>query len=318
MMENILVSVVCPTYKQARYIRQGLDSILMQKTTFPIEILIGEDCSPDDTNDILKEYEEKYPGKFQIFHREVNLKQSKNIYDLFVRSKGKYVITLDLDDFWLDEYKLQKQVDFLENHPEYVGVSHDFEVVDKEGNIIQHQENRRIKEYLNRELTLKDFLTYGFVFQTGTFLYQNYWNQGQDFSIIYQADDTVVDLTINSILLQKANIFILPEAMSAYRMVLDPSESNACSERLKNIPLRDYETLKQFERLDKYFEGQVDYSIRRESVLNSYFKGWLKRTDSRYSLVRFLDVYFHCDKKTKHLFKKNIRDSITRKIRHRV
>ena len=144
---EIMVSVICPTYNQAHYMREGLESILMQKINFKMEILIGEDCSPDNTNEILDEYEKEYPDLIRVFHRENNLKQSKNVYDLFMRSSGKYIIILDLDDYWTDEYKLQKQVDFLESHPEYIGTAHNYTLIDGEGNPIEKEE-RAITEYL--------------------------------------------------------------------------------------------------------------------------------------------------------------------------
>ena len=78
--DKIAVSVICVTYNHEKYIREALDSILMQKTNFAFEILIGEDCSTDGTRDILKEYEAKYHERFCMYYREKNLGANNNEY----------------------------------------------------------------------------------------------------------------------------------------------------------------------------------------------------------------------------------------------
>ena len=117
-----LVSVVCTTYNHEKYIRQCLDGFVMQKTTFPIEIIVHDDASTDDTVRIVREYEEKHPNLFNNIYRTENwYSQGKNIWGyLFAqKARGKYIALCEGDDYWIDPYKLQKQVDFLEGHPEY-------------------------------------------------------------------------------------------------------------------------------------------------------------------------------------------------------
>lgn len=165
--KEIAVSVICVTYNHEKYIRQALDSILMQKTDFAYEVLIGEDCSTDGTRAILKEYEAKHPDLFRMYYRDSNVGATKNEYELFMDAKGRYVAALELDDIWTDERKLQKQFDFLEAHEEYIGVSHDFDIIDKDGNIIENDDNKRIKQFFNKQFTFEDFMEYGFVFRDG-------------------------------------------------------------------------------------------------------------------------------------------------------
>ena len=97
-MDDVMVSILVPTYGQEKYIARTLDSILMQKTRYTQEILVGEDASPDGTRAILKEYEKKYPGRFTMIYRDVNMRQTdkSNIRDLRERAHGKYLITLAL------------------------------------------------------------------------------------------------------------------------------------------------------------------------------------------------------------------------------
>ena len=117
-----LVSVVCTTYNHEKYIRQCLDGFVMQKTTFPIEIIVHDDASTDDTVRIVKEYEEKYPNLFNNIYRTENwYSRGKDIWGYLFdqKARGKYIALCEGDDYWIDPYKLQKQVDFLEGHPEY-------------------------------------------------------------------------------------------------------------------------------------------------------------------------------------------------------
>lgn len=118
-----LVSICCVTYNHAPFIRKCLDGFLMQETTFPIEILIHDDASTDGTDDIIREYTAKYPDKIFPLYEEENKYSNgyANKIDLFNydRAKGKYIAYCEGDDYWSDPLKLQKQVGFLETHPEY-------------------------------------------------------------------------------------------------------------------------------------------------------------------------------------------------------
>lgn len=297
----IMVSVICPTYNQGRYLRQGLDSILAQQVDFTYEVLIGEDCSPDNTNEILAEYEKKYPEIFSVFHRAKNLKQSANIYDLFMHAKGKYVITLDLDDYFTDVKKLQKQVDFLEANPQYIGTAHNFWVVDQEGNKRRENPKGIDEKYLNKGFSVRDMEERIFVYQTGTLMYHNIWKEDKDYSILYRSDDTVVDLTINSMLLLRKDIFIMEECMSAYRLVISTSQeaTNARSVGQKDLALDFYKSCRQISMLHRYFDREIDYSGMWSNLILSYLKNMFKKQDPRYHMGQWLGMFVKSSLKTK-------------------
>jgi len=118
-----LVTVSCITYNHEEFIREAIESFLMQKTTFPVEILIHDDASTDGTADIIREYENAYPGLIKPIYQTEN-QYSKGIkipatYQ-HSRTKGKYYAICEGDDYWIDPLKLQKQVSFLEENDEYV------------------------------------------------------------------------------------------------------------------------------------------------------------------------------------------------------
>lgn len=120
---SMKVSVLCSTYNHAQYIRQALDSMLMQKTNFDFEILINDDHSTDGTTEIIEEYQQKYPNTVKVvFHRE-NM-YSKGVRGMMARyllpkAKGEYIALCEGDDYWTDENKLQLQVDFLDKNSGY-------------------------------------------------------------------------------------------------------------------------------------------------------------------------------------------------------
>ena len=127
-MNDVFLSVWMITYNHENYLSQALDSVLMQQTTFPIEIIIGEDCSTDKTREILKEYEQNYPEIIHAIYHDVNVGARRNAYEFTLNQcKGKYIACLEGDDYWTDPLKLQKQVDFLETNPEYSICGHRFD-----------------------------------------------------------------------------------------------------------------------------------------------------------------------------------------------
>lgn len=116
--DNTMVTVVCITYKHEEFIAQALDSFLMQKTNFKFKVFVGEDCGPDGTADIIREYAAKYPNIIVPFLRENNMGAQRNLIDMCQQATSPYIALCEGDDYWVDAYKLQKQVDYMEAHPE--------------------------------------------------------------------------------------------------------------------------------------------------------------------------------------------------------
>lgn len=130
-----LLSIVCPTYNHEAFLAQTLDGFLSQRTTFPFEILVNEDASTDGTAKILASYVERYPGIIRPIYHQVNqFQQGKACTPgLFKEARGRYIAFCEGDDYWTDPYKLQIQVDFLENHHDFVITYHDAMIFDLNG-----------------------------------------------------------------------------------------------------------------------------------------------------------------------------------------
>ncbi|TWT07116.1 glycosyltransferase [Planococcus sp. CPCC 101016] len=120
MAKEIMVSIECTSYNHEDFIAEALDSMLMQRTNFAYEILIHDDASTDGTADIIRRYEQKYPEIIKPIYQTENQYSKGVLVELFnhERARGKYMAICEGDDYWTDSNKLQKQVDYMEAHPE--------------------------------------------------------------------------------------------------------------------------------------------------------------------------------------------------------
>lgn len=233
-----LVSVTVATYQHAHFIKECLDGILMQKTDFYFEVILGEDGSTDGTQEICKEYAEKYPDKIRLFIRDRKLSQFINQDGSTSRfnaiwnrmsARGKYIAWCEGDDYWTDPLKLQKQVDFLEAHPDYYAVAHNCIVVDKNSN----PNGECYPECKDVEYTIDHYIEDILPGQTATFICRNW--------IISPFFDTeLLDLGLNpgdrllyvSIALA-GKIYCIQERMSAYRHVVTEGLSFSATHRFR-------------------------------------------------------------------------------------
>ena len=138
MNDEIMVSVNCLVYNHEKYLRQCLEGLVSQKTTFKFEVLVHDDASTDKTADIIREYEAKYPDIIKPIYQKENQwsKGVKISYKYqYPRAKGKYIAWCEGDDYWCDENKLQLQVDAMEDHPECAMCVHGTNCVNEDGSL---------------------------------------------------------------------------------------------------------------------------------------------------------------------------------------
>jgi glycosyltransferase involved in cell wall biosynthesis len=117
----IKVSVCVVTYNHEKFVAKTLDSILMQQTTFPFEIIVGDDCSKDNTVAVLKEYQQRFPDQIRLLlhPKNMGLNGKFNALATFAAAKGEYIAQFDGDDYLLTTDKLQKQVEMMDANPHY-------------------------------------------------------------------------------------------------------------------------------------------------------------------------------------------------------
>lgn len=117
------------TYNHERFIRRALASVIMQEANFDYELVIGEDCSTDQTRQIVLEFQKEHPDRIRLLDTPVKLGMNMNVIRTFNECRAEYVALIDGDDYWTSPYKLQKQVDFLDGHPECSTCFHPVQVV---------------------------------------------------------------------------------------------------------------------------------------------------------------------------------------------
>ncbi len=214
----MIISVYCLVYNQKNFIRQCLDGILMQKTNFKFEILINDDCSTDGTSEIIKEYEQKYPDIIKpVYQKENQFSKGISICKNFIfpRVKGKYVAICEGDDYWTDPYKLQKQVDFMEQNPDYSICFHNVKRIFENSSISQDIFPEQVVLTSIYDISKESLLECNFI-PTNSVIYR--WSAVKN--VVDKIPDKIVpgDWYLNLIFAECGKIHFIREVMSVYRI----------------------------------------------------------------------------------------------------
>lgn len=217
-MKEPIVSICCITYNHEPYIKDALDGFLMQKTTFPFEIVISDDCSKDGTHTIIKEYIQKYPNIIRDISPKHNLGLFENFVYVQEQAQGKYIALCEGDDFWIDPYKLQKQVDLLENDSSLVACCTDCMNVDKTGKeIISAQPATSENGKRNKRYSLRDFFKENSQYPTLTVVYRNSHKAELYFKLRHVKNPFLADWPLWIALLTYGDMFYMNQTTAAYR-----------------------------------------------------------------------------------------------------
>ena len=217
--KEIKVQVVCVTYNQKEYIKEALDSFIMQKTNFGYEVLVGDDGSTDGTSEIVAEYAKKYPDIIKHIKRSSNIGALENFMDICDRVTSKYAAFCDGDDFWTNENKLQKQYDFMESNNDVNICAHKTKIqADKEWSLYNYyakqdfiQPNEDNIPSKNR-LILSD-IVYEWPHTSSLFIR---WNN-IEIPANLKTDGFIGDMPMIFLHMGQGHLYILNEVMSVYR-----------------------------------------------------------------------------------------------------
>lgn len=213
-----LVSVVVPTYQHAAYIAECLEGILMQRTDFPVEILLGEDDSSDGTRAICQHYATMHPGRIRLFlrsrkdviHINGTATGRANLLGLFREARGRYVAWCDGDDKWTDPLKLSKQLAYLEARPGHALCFHRCHYL--KGDKL---EPMKLPEGVElQDVRFTDLLDHGNFIASGSMLFRNVLQPLP----AWLARATFADYGINLLLSRQGKLGCLEEYLSAYRI----------------------------------------------------------------------------------------------------
>lgn len=275
----MLVSVCCLSYNHEKFIKYALDGILKQKVNFDYEILIHDDASTDKSQEIIREYEKKYPDIIKpIYQVENKYTKGEQICPYnFNRAKGKYLAFCECDDYWIDENKLQKQINFLENNIEYMGTTHNIYVVDKYNNI-QNLNNEIRPSLEEHDITTLNELKYnqGICGQTATIVCRNFWSLlSEEQKKIYCESETNGDRKISICLVNFGKIKYFSEVMSAYRITYD-TDSWTSRNAHKITALSTYKNEKKLQEFAlKAFQKKMKICYE-DIVADSFIKFMIK------------------------------------------
>lgn len=256
-MENVKVTVWLSTYNQEPYVAQALDSILMQKTDFPFEIIAADDCSTDRTQEIILDYQKRYPEKIVTFFPEQNLGGCRKLTGCIDAGlfRGEYLSYLEGDDYWLGEDRLQTLVEFLDEHPEYSRVSHRRQVVDEAGNNIGFDIPEDI---LDKPFTIKDFLA-GKSYSDFGGVFRNYFKLcGDKYHTLFWASRNVLDFQDMFITQDFGPVFVMDAVYGVYRSVSTEGAQNYNS--ITPFAKRRRDSIRIAEAVEQFYEGKYDLS----------------------------------------------------------
>ena len=273
--EEIMVSVVIATYNHERYIEKAIRSVLMQKVNFKYEVLIGEDCSPDQTADVLRRLEPELPDNYHIFYRQSNYGSYKNSQDLYDRSVGKYMIIIEGDDYWTDERKLQMQVDFLEEHEEYVETGHNIIVLEEWGINEKHPASIAPE----RTYTFADVREGNlWMVATASAVYRNVFPVlSKEIIDKYYSCIANGDLKLQLLLSQYGDCYVFESQMSLYRYITSHGTSYNARMHGKNTERTRYDHyISVVTFMKEAFNVDINWKILLDDTLYQSIINWIR------------------------------------------
>jgi glycosyltransferase involved in cell wall biosynthesis len=205
---NPLLSVCLITYNHKDYIVQAIEGVLMQKVNFSFELIIADDFSTDGTREIILDYEKKFPSLISLILQPNNVGPLKNWLDLINKPNTKFIAYFEGDDYWTDPYKLQKQVDFLENNKEFVLCYHDVNILYPDGSL----KVDFIEKTKKAESSIYDLAIWGNYIHTCSIVFRNFVLTISEKNKLY-----LCDYLLYMHLTKYGKIKKMPEKMAVYR-----------------------------------------------------------------------------------------------------
>ena len=268
-----LVSVNLIAYNQEHTIRRALESILAQVVDFPIEILLADDASQDGTLQVMLGFQQRYPDIIHVVHQEQNVGPTRNAYAILSRSRGRYIASLEGDDYWCDSQFLQRSADFLEAHDEDIGVQDRCRIVDEEGNdqtANYPPTGNEFWQYHEREYGLAEYQEWRMPGHISALVYRNLFRlEDDDYTIFYRLDSSVGDRTTLMQLVARGKIYCTEHVSLCYQLVEKHGAQNWMSKyRKQNRRFDEWKMICQEEAyLRNHFHKSVDMDHLKRNKL---------------------------------------------------
>lgn len=257
-----MVSICCITYNHGKFISRALDGFLMQETSFPVEIIVHDDCSTDRTVQVIQNYQARYPGRIRtILQKENQYTRGKKIFPMvFDKAAGKYFTLCEGDDYWTDSQKLQRQVDYLESNADASGSFHNCVCVDEDDQELpNHYASRSYKPSYSQRDCLTDLRS---SYATASLMFRGrVWTASTPPLYIRRASsDEMLDLLIT----EYGTLNYLPFTMSAYRLHRKGAWQGAEARHRARTKLEQFAALSQDPDFYRRHAEVVDRILRNQ------------------------------------------------------
>jgi len=272
--EEIMVSVICMCYNHEKYIKDALESFVNQKTSFKYEVFVHDDASTDKSADIIREYEKKYPEIIKpIYQTENQHSQGVKAVKTHILPKisGKYLAFCEGDDYWTDENKLQKQVDFLESHPEFDVCVHNTEV--------EYMASNKIEIRLpmeDNEIKLLDILKENNRYHTSSLLVRKEFYINKPFWV-YMIPG-IGDLPSSIYYTASGRVMCFGDVMSHYRCGVAGSWTERQEKSFKKQITDNKNIVKMLKAANRYYEYKYSKTFKKFILKYEFhvIKGYIK------------------------------------------
>jgi glycosyltransferase involved in cell wall biosynthesis len=309
-IEYPIVSVCIITYNKELFIREALESVFLQNTKYTYEIVVGDNASSDSTPNILHEYIKNHNDKMTVIFNDYNLELTQNLYRTMCCCRGKYIIVLYGDDYWISDKKIEQQTDFLETHEDYIGVTSVTET--RYDGQLEGVASYPEDDFRDADITINDYLE-GHNFPMGGLMFRNLFLDEDGrlyFSEMINISRYIDDLSFCVLLLHKGKVFTINDCMSVYRIFKPNSRNNNFNS--VNNPFQKFEKhISMINKLDELFFPKYNFKYRYAEHLGSGLIAALRDL----KIKRFIKVYKTIPLKYRR-FKDNVLFlTITRKIK---
>lgn len=274
------VSIIVLTYNQELTISQTLDSIVSQRCNFPIEIIIGEDCSHDNTRSICINYKKKYPGLIRLHLHQTNQGIVKNFYSLTKLCRGNYIAHCAGDDYWCDDLKLQKQYDYLVKNPNYGFVrTANYELNTVTGKLTISKNYSKAIGYVF------DLAKYGPVAASATIFFKKELLKYVNFSEFVRRDFSIEDYPMQAIMSKYTKFGFINDVTAVYR-IYEGSGSRPFSR--KKIVRYNKGFAAAMSYLSQLFPNEIEFDKNKEDnfILRNYLQ--FAFDDYNYSNAKYI------------------------------
>jgi glycosyltransferase involved in cell wall biosynthesis len=270
-MADPLISVALITYNQEQYIAQAIESILMQEGPFNYELVIGEDCSTDNTRAIVMDYQRRYPGVIRVISSDENMGMMPNLTRTIKACKGKYIAFCEGDDYWLSPYKLEKQLNFMMENPSLSLSFHAVRAKSESNNIDKIRMNYNGERiFSKKDVILKG----GSLFNMSSVMIRH---GIIDDWIEWYAGCPITDVPLALIAIDKGVIGYLDQVLSVYRL----SARNSWTRKMSEVNI---------DTMFSYLMSTIKMRDEYDYLTNHKYAKWLKQRNS-FNVRYFLFYY---------------------------